>query len=139
MNRPAWLAMLRRHEGRSLKAYRCSRGVWSIGYGHTGPEVHEGMEITEEEAERLLSADAAVALADARSFPWFCILSENRQQAIASMLFNLGIGRFRGFKRLIAALEVGEFSAAADEMLASHWRDQVGDRALELAALMRMG
>lgn len=33
-------------EGRRLVAYRCSAGVWTIGVGHTGPEVHEGLTIS---------------------------------------------------------------------------------------------
>ena len=35
-------------EGESLKAYKAhpSEKYWTIGYGHYGPDVYEGMEIT---------------------------------------------------------------------------------------------
>ena len=39
------------------KAYTCPAGVLTIGYGHTGPDVRPGMQITEGEAERLLKED----------------------------------------------------------------------------------
>lgn len=43
----AFLSVL---EGLRLKSYKDVVGVWTIGYGHTGPEVHEGQEITLDEA-----------------------------------------------------------------------------------------
>ena len=44
-------------EGCRTKAYVCPAGVLTIGYGHTGPDVRPGMQITEGEAERLLKED----------------------------------------------------------------------------------
>jgi lysozyme len=46
-------------ESCELKAYRDSGGVWSIGWGHTGPDVHEGLVITQEQADELFRKDAA--------------------------------------------------------------------------------
>ena len=42
-------------EGCRLEAYKCPSGVLTIGYGHTGAEVHVGMEITQTEADILLN------------------------------------------------------------------------------------
>ena len=47
------LALIKKFEGCELKAYQCSAGVWTIGYGHT-KDVVEGMEITQEQAEQML-------------------------------------------------------------------------------------
>ena len=44
-------------EGCRTKAYVCPAGVLTIGYGHTGPDVRPGMQITQGEAERLLKED----------------------------------------------------------------------------------
>ena len=39
---------IRRHEGLRLSAYKCTGGVSTIGYGHTGADVLPGMTITRE-------------------------------------------------------------------------------------------
>jgi len=51
------LDLIKSFEGCELKAYTCPAGVLTIGYGHTGPEVQPGMEITCSEAEALLQTD----------------------------------------------------------------------------------
>ena len=56
-------ALTRSFEGLRLEAYQDSVGVWTIGYGHTGPEVHRGECISEPEADALLRADLASAIA----------------------------------------------------------------------------
>lgn len=44
-------------EGVRLKSYKDIAGIWTIGYGHTGPEVHEGQTITLEEAHTYFETD----------------------------------------------------------------------------------
>lgn len=52
------LSLIKKWEGLRLKAYQCSAGVWTIGYGNTyyidGKKVEKGDEITEEKSENLL-------------------------------------------------------------------------------------
>jgi lysozyme len=58
------LSFIRSFEGRALRAYRDSAGVWTIGYGSTnfdayavkylGRKISAGMEITDQQAEHLL-------------------------------------------------------------------------------------
>jgi lysozyme len=55
------------------------------------------------------------------------------------MTFNMGIGRVLGFAAFLGALERGDYEMAAREMLASRWATQVGNRAVELAEIMRTG
>ncbi len=52
-------ALIRVFEGLKLTAYRDSGGILTIGYGHTGPDVQEGMTITEAQARALLEKDQA--------------------------------------------------------------------------------
>ncbi|AHA27985.1 hypothetical protein lam_639 [Candidatus Liberibacter americanus str. Sao Paulo] len=47
---PLLISLIKQFEGLRLKAYRCSVGVWTIGYGHTGCDVYEGLVIPQEQA-----------------------------------------------------------------------------------------
>lgn len=51
------IELIKKFEGCELKPYVCSGGVLTIGYGHTGSDVAEGQEITQECAEQLLRED----------------------------------------------------------------------------------
>jgi lysozyme len=53
------------------------------------------------------------------------------------MIFNLGLSRFKNFKKTIKAIENKDFASAADEMLNSAWANQVGQRAITLSNKMR--
>lgn len=83
------LRLIQKFEGLSLKAYKCSAGVWTIGYGHT-KDVQEGMIISETEARRLL-------INDIKRFERYVNqrlkdnkLNQNQFDALVSFAFNLG-------------------------------------------------
>lgn len=129
-------AMLIRHEGMRLEVYVCPAGKATIGVGRN----LEDLGISEEEALFMLSNDISRARKEAGSrFPWFTGLSGERQDVVISMVINLGITRFMGFKKLHAALLAGNWEKAASEMLSSTWAAQVKGRAVELSQLMRSG
>ncbi|MFD2235097.1 glycoside hydrolase family protein [Phaeospirillum tilakii] len=134
---PATLrADLIRDESLRLKPYRCPAGKLTIGIGRNLDDVG----ISREEAETLLDHDIAALTADFdRALPWWRGLSEARQRALVNMGINLGLPRLLGFKRMLTALERGEFATAAAEALDSPWAGQVGARAQRIAALLRAG
>lgn len=74
---------------------------------------------------------------EAMQFQWFKHLSEVRQDVVLNMIFNLGVVRFKGFKKMISALLRQDYSKAADEMLSSKWASQVKGRATMLAKMMK--
>jgi lysozyme len=49
--------LIKKFEGCELKPYYCSGNVLTIGYGHTGSDVNEKSEITEDMAEQILKED----------------------------------------------------------------------------------
>lgn len=101
-------------EGRKLKAYRCSAGVWTIGYGHT-EDVEEGDVITSSEAELLLIEDLrerANALAPFVNAP----VTEGQYIALLSLAFNIGVGALKK-SSLLRFLNLGHLDEAADEFL----------------------
>jgi lysozyme len=86
----------------------------------------------------LLEADIDDAISNCLSiFPNFDNLSDVRQRVLVDMMFNLGEVRFRGFKRLIAAVKSGDYERASQEMEASKWHTQVKSRAQTLETMMR--
>lgn len=128
------IEMLLLHEGMKLAPYRCPRGYLTIGVGRNLDNVG----ITKDEALYLLFNDVTRCRETLeRECPWFEKLSDNRQDVIISMAFNMGFRGLLGFKGMIAALEKGDFDAASQEMLKSYWQKQVGQRAKDLAEIMK--
>lgn len=125
-----------RHEGLRLKPYRDIRSKLTIGVGRNLDDVG----ITRAEALLLLDNDIArVRHEVGHAFAWFSGLDPVRKDVVLDMVFNLGLSRFRRFRKTIAAIEARDWEQAAREMLASLWARQVGRRARELAEMMRRG
>uniref|UniRef100_A0A7V2F643 Lysozyme n=1 Tax=Rhodothermus marinus TaxID=29549 RepID=A0A7V2F643_RHOMR len=128
--------MLIVHEGLRLKPYRDAVGKLTIGYGRNLEDVG----ISLEEAELMLEHDLDRAIQAAKEVvPGFDVLDEVRQAVLVNMAFNIGRAGLASFKRMRAALALGDFERAASEMLDSLWARQVGRRAQELAEMMRTG
>lgn len=128
--------MLIRHEGLRLKPYRDTKNKLTIGVGRNLDDVG----IMREEALMLLNNDIARVRSEVEhAFPWFSRLNPARKDVVLDMVFNLGLPRFRRFKKTIAAIKAKDWEAAAREMLDSRWAKQVGRRARELAAMMKRG
>lgn len=83
------LNLIKKHEGLRLKAYRCPGNVLTIGYGHTGKDVKEGMVITDGQAERLLIDDVKSFEADVNRLVKSKI-NQNQFDALVSFCFNVG-------------------------------------------------
>jgi lysozyme len=151
------------HEGLKLEAYRCPAGYWTIGVGRNletkslskGEQQYilgrDGLTpqqvinllkqrgITKEEALMLLAHDIQDCEQDLKQFGWFNRLDPVRRKVVLDMRFNLGPGGFRGFRKMIAALERDDYDTAADEMVDSAWYHQVGNRSKRLVTMMRTG
>jgi lysozyme len=97
-------------------------------------------ELDDFEIDYLLNNDlAAVSEGLARTYRWFTGLDDVRQAVVIDMGFNLGLARFAGFKRTIAAIEAANYEGAAALMLQSAWARQVGRRARRLSEMMKTG
>ena len=128
------IASVKTHEGLRLTPYLCTSGVQTIGFGRN---LERG--ITIQEAELLLLNDLEVSTEEAKQFEFYSYLTSNRQDVIVEMIFNLGLTRFKNFKKTIGYINQANHSAAADEMLDSKWADQVGQRAITLSNKFRAG
>lgn len=86
-------SLVKRLEGCVLHGYRDSVGVATNGYGHTGPEVVVGQEITQEIADHNLLVDLGIADSrlKARVKPAaLAALTDHERAALLSFVFNLG-------------------------------------------------
>jgi len=130
------IAQLKRHEGQERMPYIDTEGKMTIGIGRNLTD--RGISIAT--IDQMLIEDIELATSELdRVYPEWCNLSEQRQIVLANMSFNLGLPRYLMFEKFWAALRNGQWELASQEMLESRWAKQVGDRATELAEMMRKG
>jgi lysozyme len=94
-----------------LIAYQDIRGIWTIGWGHTGPEVCEGLTWTQEQADAQLLADLQRFVDDINNevnVP----LTQGEFDALVDFTFNDGNGAFMG-STLLRLLNAGDYDGAA--------------------------
>lgn len=133
---------LKRHEGLRLKAYLDTVGVWTIGYGHTGPEVTPGLVVSEAKAEEWLRVDIDEAIEDVKAVaPWAVEeLDVVRRGVLINMAFNLGREGLKQFNRQsLPAIRDGRYLDASNFLDKSLWRKQVKGRAVELIERIKSG
>lgn len=127
--------LIKKHEGLRLQTYKDNRGILTIGYGHnldTGG-------ISAVAADQIFSDDFDRHESLVKDFVWYQNLNDARRAVLLDMVFNLGAEGLLKFHGMIAALQVGNYTLAAQEMLDSAWANQVGPRAQEDAEIMKSG
>ena len=100
-------------EGVRLKAYKDTKGIWTIGVGHTGPEVVQGLVWTREQVMDAFNKDVAWA-EDAVNKYVTVPLTQNQFDALVSFTFNVGETQFKR-STLVKKLNVGDYEGAARE------------------------
>ena len=106
-------ALIRRFEGLRLRAYRCPAGVWTAGYGTTGPDIKPDTTWTKEQAEARMRADAARFVIATRKL---CPGQQgDNLAALADFAYNLGATRLAG-STLRRKINAGNIPAARIEI-----------------------
>jgi lysozyme len=119
------IEVLKKFEGLSLKAYRDSVNVLTIGYGHTGMDVLDGLNISQEQAEELLKKDLdrfEKGVSNLVLVP----LTSNQFSALVVFSYNVGLGNFQN-STLLKKLNAKDFIGASAEF--SRW-NKAGGRVL---------
>jgi lysozyme len=130
--------LLLKHEGMRLKPYPDTTGNLTIGVGRN--LTSKG--ITKEEALFMLDNDIEEVRSRLSNLTWYRSLDAVRQDVCINMAFNLG---FNGFLRfldkysILQALQRKDFNVVSQLMLDTKWSKQVGNRANELAYMMKTG
>jgi lysozyme len=130
-------------EGRRLHAYPdplTGAEPWTIGVGHTGPEVRVGLTWTDAQASDALKADIARAMSGLdRALPWWRDLEHPRQDVLVQMAFQMGVRGVLGFHRTLGMLRDRDFEGAAQGLRQSLWARQTPARAERLAKIIETG
>jgi lysozyme len=118
-------AITKQFEGCKLEAYLCPAEKWTIGYGHTGPEVHQGLKIDQARADQYLLIDIQGAQSTVNNLV-AVQLNQNQFDALCDFVFNCGAGNFQQstLLKLVnekkfaeAALEFGKWTKGGGKVL----------------------
>ena len=131
------IKLLKRDEGERLKPYRCTAGKLTIGVGRNLDDVG----ISKEESDYLLTNDISrVTVEISRHLPWALKLDDARFSVILSMVFQMGMGGVKNFRKFLNALQMGDYTKASIEMMDSKWAQHDSpNRAKRLSEVMRTG
>ncbi len=112
------LALIRRWEGCRLTAYQDVAGIWTIGWGATGPGITRGVTWSQAQADERLAADVnrfMAGVAKALKRP----ATDHQLGAMVSLAYNIGLGAFTG-STLLRLFNAGQVELAAAQFGA--WR-----------------
>lgn len=121
------VADIKSSEGCRLTAYRDTKGLWTIGYGHKLDQSIDwtGQEWTQETADHQLGADIDEAAEQARNLPEVAELNVCRTNAVTELVFNMGLRKWQGFEHCRQALSRAAWGPAKLELLGSEWAHEV--------------
>ena len=114
---PAGLALLKSFEQCRLEAYPDQGGIWTIGWGHTGPDVVQGLKCNQAQADAWLVADtarAAWAVNTSLTPEAAAQINQNQFDALTCFTFNVGI-KAEAHSTMLTLINNGRFREAADE------------------------
>ena len=124
------LGLTEQFESCRLTAYQDGRGIWTIGWGHTGPEVVEGLVWTQAQADAQLLKDVSWAEANVNTHVTVP-LTQNEFDSLVDFTFNVGVGNFDG-STMFRLLNQNDLSGAALQF--ERWDKSAG---VEVAGLLR--
>lgn len=109
------LNFIKQFEGCKLTAYQDQGGVWTCGWGSTGPDITEGTSWTQQQADDRFAQDLQKFDGYVTSYVKVPI-NDNQRAALTSFCYNLGPGNLRA-SGLLKLLNQSNYSGAADQFL----------------------
>jgi lysozyme len=120
------LKLLMLREGSRHNAYKDTKGIWTIGVGHTGPEVLPNLVWSDVQVMDALRKDIAITekcLDDNVTV----LLGQEQVDALCSFIFNVGIGAFRR-STMLKYINKGMMKEAAAEFDRWHIPPEITSR-----------
>lgn len=128
MNQTA-VAFIKAHEDCRLTAYRDQGGVWTVGYGATGPRIGAGTVWTQAEADADLQSRLAILASSVGMKTQPLRLTEQQSAALMSFAYNAGLGAF-GSSHVLQFVLARDWLNAAKALL--QWDHVAGVESLGL-------
>lgn len=94
-------------------------------------------ELTMDEVMELLQNDIEIAITGAKKFINLEEHPDDIQETIVCLVFNMGLPRLRGFKKMKAALDAKDYVEASNQLLDSKYARQLPHRANDYAEKIR--
>lgn len=110
------IELIKRFEGCKLTAYRCPAGKLTIGYGHTGDDVTEGLTISQEDANDLLFDDVLCFENGVNNLVKGLDLSQGMFDALVCFAYNAGLDNLKK-STLLKLLKDGKVLEASEEFV----------------------
>lgn len=120
------LDLLEQREAKRYKAYLDTKGIPTIGVGHTGPEVRLGLIWTDDEIRIALEKDVKKC-EDAINLYCVWTLPQHMFDALVSFIFNVGVNAFVK-STMLRKLNQGDFDGATNEFDRWHIPPEVTSR-----------
>lgn len=109
------LDLIKKFEGCKLESYKDSGGVWTVGWGTTGPGIVEGLTVTQGVADAMLLGHIREIALDITPLVKL-IPNQNQFDAIICLTYNIGVGAFKA-STLLKCLLTRQFDKVAEEFL----------------------
>ena len=110
------IELIKRFEGCKLTAYKCPAGVLTIGYGHTGDDVTEGLTISQEDANDLLFDDVLCFENGVNNLVEGLDLSQGMFDALVCFAYNVGLTNLKK-STLLKLLKDGKVLEVSEEFV----------------------
>jgi lysozyme len=141
------LAMIERHEGRRVRAYRDTMGLLTVGVGFSleRPDARSRIarlgvdydalcrgeaELSEAQIDRLLGEEVAITHRAVRHvYPDYDGFPEAARLVILDLAYNVGVAGLGTFVHFLDAVRARDWLRAIAELRDSTWFHQVGTRA----------
>lgn len=134
------IKLLKFEEGFRPRPYYCSEEYPTIGYGFkVGKKRAPLPDFKLPEPVAALWLNTLIAELKTELSTELLNLNDERQAVLISMAYQMGVDGLRKFKKFLAAVKVGDWKTAAEEMENSIWFKQTKQRAIRHRDVMLSG
>jgi lysozyme len=120
------IALIKSFESCRLEAYKDVVGIWTIGYGATGPDITQGLVWTQDECDNRLKKDLCKTSEGVTALLKTAV-NQNQFDALCSFAYNLGLGALSGSTLLRCINKHNSAAAPSQFLLWNHAGGKVVD------------
>jgi len=129
-------------EGRLATPYKDTMGLETVGIGHNciaSPlDPTWTFPLTDAQIDCLYQADISDVCNELDAdLPWWSGCSIGAQRVLANLGFNMGVPGLLKFTTFLGLMQIGNYSAAADDLATTAWYKEVGERGPRMVARLK--